>query len=150
MPGEQRAATNCITSVTIPMHKIGKRIKPSASLCPIFHTSCVSKMFKRIILFFLLFFVGSNSIFSPPPGQFQFKVFIFLSPCRTNLTNSNRALKISLPLSTSLKFLTLSDISFSSIKLFRLVSLLTLLEGLSLFSDRRPGMVFQNNQSCCF
>ena len=62
------------TSSIIPIHKMGKPLDSPASFRPISFTSCVSKLFKRIILSRLLFFLESNSILSPRqaglrPGQ---------------------------------------------------------------------------------
>ena len=53
------------TSSIIPIHKMGKPLDCSASFRPISLTSCVSKLFERIILSRLLFFMESNSILSP-------------------------------------------------------------------------------------
>ena len=54
------------TSSIIPIHKMGKPLDSPASFRPISLTSCVSKLFERIILSRLLFFLESNSIFSLP------------------------------------------------------------------------------------
>ena len=59
------------TSSIIPIHKMGKPLDSPASLRPISLTSCVSKLFERIILFSLLFFLESNSIFSPRQAGFR-------------------------------------------------------------------------------
>ena len=53
------------TSSIIPIHKMGKPLDSPASFRPISLTSCVSKLFERIILSRLLFFLESNSILSP-------------------------------------------------------------------------------------
>ena len=53
------------TSSIIPIHKMGKPLDSPASFWPISLTSCVSKLFERIILSRLLFFLESNSILSP-------------------------------------------------------------------------------------
>ena len=52
----------------IPIHKMGKPFDPPASFRPITLTSCVSKLFKLIILSSLLFF--HNSILSPRQAGF--------------------------------------------------------------------------------
>ena len=52
-------------SSIIPIHKMGKPLDSPASFRPISLTSCVSKLFERIILSRLLFFLESNSILSP-------------------------------------------------------------------------------------
>ena len=58
------------TSSIIPIHKMGKPLDSPASFQPISLTSCVSKLFERIILSCLLFFLDSYSILSPRPGRF--------------------------------------------------------------------------------
>ena len=58
------------TSSIIPIHKMGKPLDSPASFRPISLTSCVSKLFERIILSRFLFFLESNSILSPP-GRFS-------------------------------------------------------------------------------
>ena len=49
---------------------MGKPLDSPASFRPISLTSCVSKLFERIILSRLLFFVESNSILSPCQASF--------------------------------------------------------------------------------
>ena len=58
------------TSSIIIIHKMGKTLDSPASFRPISLTSCVSKLFERIILSRLLFFLESNSILSPPQTNF--------------------------------------------------------------------------------
>ena len=53
------------TSSIISIHKMGKLLDSPASFRPISLTSCVSKLFERIILSRLLFFLESNSILYP-------------------------------------------------------------------------------------
>ena len=53
------------TSSIIPIHKMGKPLDSPASFRPISLISCVSKLFERIILSRLLFFLEFNSILSP-------------------------------------------------------------------------------------
>ena len=50
---------------------MGKLLDSSASFWPISLTSCVSTLFERIILSRLLFFLESNSIFSPRQAGFR-------------------------------------------------------------------------------
>ena len=50
---------------------MGKPLDSPASFRPISLTSCVSKLFERIILFRLLFFLESNSILSPRQAGFR-------------------------------------------------------------------------------
>ena len=52
------------TSSIIPIHKMGKPLNSPAFFRPISLTSCVSKLFERIILSRLLIFLESNSILS--------------------------------------------------------------------------------------
>ena len=59
------------TSSIIPIHKMGKPLDSPASFRPISLTSCVSKLFERIILSRLLFFLESNSILSPRHAGFR-------------------------------------------------------------------------------
>ena len=127
------------TSSIIPIPKMGKPLDSSASFRPIFLTSCVSKLFERIILSRLLFFLESNSILSSIlrpvsalDGLHLIKLFVFLSPFRMDLTNQGRALGRSPLLLISLKLLTLSGIPLFFTNLFRLASLLALLVGLNL------------------
>ena len=72
------------TSSIISIHKIRKPLDSSASFRPISLTSCVSKLFERIILSRLLFFLESNSILSPCqagfcPGWFTLDQILYLS-----------------------------------------------------------------------
>ena len=126
------------TSSIIPIHKMGKPLDSPASFRPISLTSCVSKLFERIILSRLLFFLESNSILSPRQvgfpldGLHLIKFCTFISPFRMGLTNPGRALGRSCLLLISLKLLTLSGIPPFSTNLFRLASLLALLVGLNL------------------
>ena len=59
------------TSCIIPIHKMGKPLDSAASFRPISLTSCVLKLFERIILSRLLFFLESNSILSPRQAGFR-------------------------------------------------------------------------------
>ena len=86
------------TSFIIPIHKMGKPLDSPVIFWPISLTSCVSKLFERIILSRLLFFLESNSIFSPHqagfcPGRSTLLPILFLSlSIRMGLTNPLRAL----------------------------------------------------------
>ena len=129
-----------MTSSIIPIHMMGKPLDSLGSFRPISLTSCVSKLFERIILSRLLFFLESNSIFSPRQAGFRpgrsglhsIKFCTFLSRFRMGLTNPGRALGRFYLLSISLKLLTLSGIPPFSTNSFRLASLLALLVGLNL------------------
>ena len=59
------------TSSIIHIPKMEKPLNSPASFRPIFLTSCVSKLFERIILSRLLFFLVSNSILSPRQTGFR-------------------------------------------------------------------------------
>ena len=59
------------TSSIISIHKMGKPLDSPASFRPISLTSCVSKLFERIILSRLLFFLESNFILSPRHAGFH-------------------------------------------------------------------------------
>ena len=58
-------------SSIIPIHKMGKPLDSPASFRSISLTSCVSKLFERIILSRLLFSLKSNSILSPRQAGFR-------------------------------------------------------------------------------
>ena len=129
------------SSNIIPINKMGKHLDSPASFRPISITSCVSKLFERIILSRLLFFLESNFILSPRqagfrPGRSTFDQILHLlqSPSKMSLTNSGQALARSFLLLTSRKLLTFSGIPPFSINSFRLASLLALLVGLNLSS----------------
>ena len=126
------------TSSIIPIHKMEMLLDSPASFRSISLTSCVSKLFERIILSRLFFFLESNSILSPARpvsalvGLHSIKPCIFLSPFRMGLTNPGRALGRSSLLLIFLKLLTLSGIPPFFINSFWLASLLALLVGLNL------------------
>ena len=145
------------TSSIIPMHKMGKPLDSPASFRPIFLTSCVSKLFERIILSRLLFFLESGSIFSPRRAGF-----------RPGLSALDQILYLSQPISDgfdkprpgSRAILSAVDFSeaFDSVwhpALFhKLIS-----AGLppcfarwtpSFLSDKRASVVFQNYKGCYF
>ena len=128
------------TSSIIPIRKMGKPLDSPASFRPISLTSCVSKLFERIILSRLLFFLESNSILSLPArpisaldGLQLIKFCTFLSPFRMGLTNPGRTLGRFSLLLIFLKLLTLSGIPPFSTNSFRLASLLALFVGLNFF-----------------
>ena len=131
---------SCIwkTSSITPIHKMGKPLDSPASFRSISFTFCVSKLFERIILSRLLFFVDANSILSPSqvgfrPGWSTLDQNVFLSQSISNEFNKPRSgSQRSCLLSISRKLLTLSGIPLFSTNLFRLASLLALLVGLNL------------------
>ena len=59
------------TSSIIPIHKMGKPLDSLASFRPISLTSCVSKLFKRIIRSHPLLFLESDCILSPRQAGFR-------------------------------------------------------------------------------
>ena len=59
------------TSSIVPIHKMRKPLDSPAFFRPISLISCVSKLFERIILSRLLFFLESNSILSPRQAGFH-------------------------------------------------------------------------------
>ena len=72
------------TFSTIPIHKMGKPLDFPAFFRPISLIFCASKLFERIILSRLLFFLDSNSILSPRqasfrPGQSTLDQILFLA-----------------------------------------------------------------------
>ena len=123
------------TSSIMPIHKMEKPIDSPASFRPISLTSCVSKLFERIILTRLFFFLESNSILSLP-GRFSPWTVHSRSnsaPFSVHFVNPGRALGQLSVLLISLKLLTLFGIPPFSTNSFRLASLLALLVGLNLF-----------------
>ena len=75
---------------------MGKPLDSSAFLWPISFTSCVSKLFKRIILSRLLFFLELNSILSPRqtgfrPGRSTLDQILFLFQSISDGFNKPRA-----------------------------------------------------------
>ena len=145
------------TSSIIPIHKMGKPLDSPASFRPISLTSCVSKLFERIILSRLLFFLESNSILSPRqagfrPGWSTLDQILYLSQSISDGFNKPRP--------GSRKILSTIDFSkaFDSVwhpALFhKLIS-----AGLppcfacwtqSFLSDKGACVVYQNHKSRCF
>ena len=83
------------TSSIIPMQKMGKPLHSPVTFRPISLTSCVSKLFERIILYRLLFFLESNSILSPRqagfrPGRSTLDQLLFLSQSISDEFNKPR------------------------------------------------------------
>ena len=129
------------TSSINSIHKMGKPLDSPASFRPISLISCVSKLFERIILPRLHFFLVSNSILSPHqagfrPGRSTLNQFLYLYLSRfisDRFANPCRALGRSSQLLIFPKLSTLPGILLFSINSFRLVLLLALLVGLNLF-----------------
>ena len=125
------------TSSIIPIHKMEKPLDTPAFSRPISLTSCVSKLFERIMLSRQLFFLKSNTIFSPRQagfrsGQSTLDQILYLSQFILDGFNKPwRALGRSSLLSISRKLLTLSVIPPFSTNLFRPAFLFALLVGLN-------------------
>ena len=117
---------------------MGKPFVSPASFWSISFISRVSKLFERIVLSRLLFFLESNSILSLRQAGFRASrlthdyFFTFLSPFRMGLTNPGLDLRRFLLLSASRKLSTLSGIPPISTNSFWLASLFALLVGLNL------------------
>ena len=140
------------TSSIIPIHEMGKPLDSRASFWPISIISCVSKLFERIILSRLLFFLKSNSI-SPQagfrPGRSTLDQILFFSQSISDGFNKPRP--------GSRTILTIIDFS----KAFDSVWHPTLFHKLisvgpppcfarwtqSFLSDKRACMIYQNHKS---
>ena len=145
------------TSSIIPIHKMGKPLNFSASFWPISLTSCISKLFERIILSRLLFFLESNSILSPcqdsfRPGRSTLDQILYLSQSISDGFNKPR-LGSWMILST-IDFSKAFDSVWHPTLFYKLIS-----AGLppcfacwtqSFLSDRRASVVFQNHKSRSF
>ena len=117
----------------IPILEMEKPLDSTAFLWAISLTSCVSKLFKCMILSRLLFFLESNLFFFParPVSALDrlhlVKFCTFLSPFLVGLTNPGWALGRSCLLLISRKLLTLSGIPLFFTNSFRVASLLVML-----------------------
>ena len=145
------------TSSTIPIHKMGKPLDSPAFFRPISLTSCVSKLFERIILFRLFFFLESNSILSPRqagfrPGRSTLDQILYLSQSISDGFNKPRP--GSRTILSTIDFSKAFDSVWNPAFLHKLIS-----AGLpscfarwtqSFLSDRRASVVFQNHKSCSF
>ena len=145
------------TSSIIPIHKMGKPLDSPASFRPISLTSCVSKLFERIILSRLLFFLESNSILSPRqagfrPGRSTLDQILYFSQSISDGFNKPRP--DSRTILSTIDFFKAFD-SVWHPPLFHK----PILAGLppcfarwtqSFLSDRRASVVFQNHKSRSF
>ena len=141
----------------IPIHKMGKPLDSPASFRPISLTSCVSKLFERIILSRLLFFLGSNSILSPRqagfrPGRSTLDQILYLSQSISDGFNKPRP--GSRTILSTIDFSKAFDSVWHPALFHKLIS-----AGLppcfarwtqSFLSDRRASVVFQNHKSRSF
>ena len=145
------------TSSIIPIHKMGKPLDSPASFRPISLTSCVSKLFERIILSRLLFFLESNSILSPRqagfrPGRSTLDQILYLSQSISDGFNKPRP--GSRTILSTIDFSKAFDSVWHPALIHKLIS-----AGLppcfarwtqSFLSDRRACVVFQNHKSRSF
>ena len=145
------------TSSIIPIHKMGKPLDSPASFRPISLTSCVSKLFERIILSRLLFFLESNSILSPRqagfrPGRSTLDQILYLSQSISDGFNKPRP--GSQTILSIIDFFKAFDSVWHPALFHKLIS-----AGLppcsarstqSFLSDRRACVVFQNHKSRSF
>ena len=141
----------------IPIHKMGKPLDSPASFWPISLTSCVSKLFERIILSRLLFFLKSNSILSPRqagfcPGQSTLDQTLYLS--QSILDGLNKPRPGSRTILSTIDFSKAFYCVWNPAFFHKLIS-----TGLppcfarwtqSFLSDRRACVVYQNHKSCSF
>ena len=142
------------TSSIIPIHKMGKPLDSLASFRPIFLTSCVSKLFERIILSRLLFFLEYNSILSPRqagfrPGRSTLDQILYLSQSISDGLNKPRP--GSRTILSTIDFSKAFDSVWHPAFFHKLIS-----AGLppcfarwtqSFLSDRRACMVYQDHKS---
>ena len=141
----------------IPIHKMGKPLYSPASFRPISLISCVSKLLERIVLSCLLFFLESNSIFSPlqagfRPGRSSLDQILYLSQSISDEFNKPRP--GSQKILSTIDFSKAFDSVWHSVLLHKLIS-----TGLPpcfacrtqcFLSDRRTCVVYQNHKSRSF
>ena len=144
-------------SSIIPIHKMGKPLDSPASFRPISLTSCVSKLFERIILSRLLFLLKSNSILSPRqagfhPGRSTLDQILYLSQSISD--GFNKPWPGSQTILSTVDFSKAFDSAWHPALFHKLIS-----AGLpscfarwtqSFLSDRRASVVYQNHKSCFF
>ena len=145
------------TSSIIPIHRMGKPLDFPASFRPISLISCVSKLFERIILSRLLFFLESNSILSPRqagfrPGRSTLDQILYLSQSISDGFNKPRP--GSRTILSTIDFSRAFDSVWHPALFHKLIS-----AGLppcfarwtqSFLSDRRASVVYQNHKSRSF
>ena len=145
------------TSFIIPIHKMGKPLDSPASFRPICFISCVSKLFERIILSRLLFFLESNSILFPRqagfrPGRSTLDQVLYLSQSISDGFNKPRP--GCRTILSSIDFSKAFDTVWHPARFHNLIS-----AGLSpcfarwtqsFLSDRPACVVYQNHKSRCF
>ena len=145
------------TSSIIPIHKMGKPLDSPASFQPISLTSCISKLFERIILSRLLFFLESNSILSPHqagfrPGRFTLDHILFHFQSISD--GFNKHIPGSRTILSTIDFSKAFDSVWHPALFHKLIS-----TGLppcfgrwtqSFLSDRPACVIYQNHKSRCF
>ena len=145
------------TSSIIPIHKMGKPLNSPASFLPISLTSCVLKLFERIIPSRLLFVLESNSILSPRqagfrPGRSTLDQILYLSQSISDEFNKPRPGSRSI--FSTIDFSKAFDSVWHPALFHKLIS-----AGLSpcfarltqsFHSDRRACVVYQNHKSRSF
>ena len=136
---------------------MGKPLDSPASFRPISLTSCISKLFERIILSRLLFFLESNSILSPcqagfRPGRSTLDQILYLSQSISDGFNKPRP--GSRTILSTIDFSKAFDSVWHPALFHKLIS-----AGLSpcfarwtqsFLSDRRACVVYQNHKSRFF
>ena len=139
------------------IHKMGKPLDSPASFRPISLTICVSKLFERIILSRLLFFLESNSILSPRqagfrPGRYTLDQILCLSQSISNWFNKPRP--GSRTILSTIDFSKAFDSVWHPALFHKLIS-----AGLppcfarwtrSFLSDKRACVIYQNHKSRSF
>ena len=145
------------TCFIIPIHKMKNPLNSPAFFRPISLTSCISKLLERIILSRLLFFLESNSIFSPRqagfrPGRFTLDQILYLS--QFILDEFNKPRPGSRTIFSTIDFPNAFDSVWHLALYHKLIS-----AGLppclarwtqSVLSDRRACVVYQNHKSRFF
>ena len=145
------------TSSIIPIHKMIKPLDSPASFRPISRTSCISKLFERIILSSLLFLLESNSILSPRqagfcPGRSTLDQILYLSQSISDGFNKPRP--GSRTILSTIDFSKVFDSVWHPALFHKLIS-----AGLppcfarwtqSFLSDRCAFVIFQNHKSHSF
>ena len=145
------------TSSIIPIHKMGIPLDSPASFRPISLTFCVSKLFERIILSRLLFFLESNSILSSRqagfrPGRSTLDQILYLSQSISDGFNKPR--QGSRTILSTIDFWKAFDSVWHPALFHKLIS-----AGLppcfarwtqSFLSDRRASVVFHDHKSRSF
>ena len=142
---------------TSSIHKMGKPLDSFASFWPISLTFCVSKLFERIILFRLLFFLESNSILSPRQAGFRLgrsTLDQILYLCQSISDGFNKPWPGSRTILSTIDFCKAFDSVWHPAHFHKLIS-----AGLppcfarwtqSFLSDRRACVVYQNHQTHSF